>query len=115
MKIIYNNILPKKGYIAINIIGILFARKEHRPLAGWMINHESIHTKQIFEMLVIFFYLWYVVEWLIRFIQYRDAKTAYLNISFEREAYRNQYNPDYIQSRKMFYFVRYLREKQSAI
>nr|DAU35071.1 MAG TPA: hypothetical protein [Caudoviricetes sp.] len=33
------------------------------------------------------FYLWYIIEYLIRLIMYRDTKLAYKNISFEREAY----------------------------
>lgn len=30
MNVIYNSIIPFKGYIAINIFGILFARKEYK-------------------------------------------------------------------------------------
>ena len=39
------------------------------------------------ELLYIFFYLWYAVEYLIRLIIYRNTKLAYKNVSFEREAY----------------------------
>ncbi|MBK5721376.1 hypothetical protein JGH11_10875 [Dysgonomonas sp. Marseille-P4677] len=105
MKIIYNNILPFKGYIAINICGILFARRECKPLVDWMINHERIHTRQIMELFVVFFYLWYVIEWIIGVIRYRDKKQAYLNISFEREAYKNQFNLDYLKQRKPYSFT----------
>lgn len=31
---------------------------------------------------------------------YRDTKLAYKNISFEREAYQNQSNLDYLSNRK---------------
>lgn len=31
MKIIYNDIIPFKGYKAINLFGIVFARKSARP------------------------------------------------------------------------------------
>lgn len=33
MKIIYNDIIPFKGYKAINLFGIVFARKSGRPLS----------------------------------------------------------------------------------
>lgn len=33
MKIIYNDIIPFKGYKAINLFGIVFARKSARPLS----------------------------------------------------------------------------------
>ncbi len=108
MKIIYNKILPPAGFAAINICGILFARSTARPLKDYIVRHESIHTRQIIELLVVFFYLWYGIEWVVRLIQYRNAHTAYRNISFEREAYANQYNVDYLTSRKCYGFIRYL-------
>ena len=45
MKIIYNNIIPFKGYLAINLFGFLFVRKDvNRQLNAFDINHEKIHT-----------------------------------------------------------------------
>ena len=61
MKIVYNNILPVKGFAAMNLFGIIFARNEYKPLARRIQNHEAIHTVQMKEMLYIFFYLWYLV------------------------------------------------------
>jgi len=102
MKIIYNSILPIKGYIAINLFSLVFVRKEKKPISERIINHESIHTAQGKELLWIFFYLWYVIEWIIRLIQYRNRKKAYRNISFEREAYANDLNLDYLKTRKRY-------------
>lgn len=49
MKIIYNDILPIKGHIAINIFGLILARKKmkHYPdfVKNVIINHELIHTE----------------------------------------------------------------------
>jgi hypothetical protein len=59
-------------------------------------------------MLVIPFFLWYGLEYLIRFIQYRDWKTAYLNISFEREAYQNEKNLHYLKLRSFWDFIKFL-------
>lgn len=112
MKIIYNKNFPFKGYIAINICGLIFARSEYKPLKAKSKQHEAIHTCQIIELCVIFFYLWYGVEWLVRYIQYRNAKTAYYNISFEREAYTNAGKENYLTSRKRWAWCEYLKEKK---
>lgn len=108
MKVIYTKCLPIKGYIAINLFGFIFARKEFKPLSRITENHERIHTAQIRELLFVFFYLWYGIEWLVRLFQYRDSKVAYLNISFEREAYRNQNNLGYLKARKKYRNLKYL-------
>ena len=106
MKIIINNIIPFKGFKCINLFGILFCRKQLNKID---INHETIHTKQMQELLYIFFYLWYIIEYLIRLIIYRNTKLAYKNIPFEREAYQNQYNLDYLSNRKHYNWLNYLR------
>ena len=61
MKIIRNNIIPFKGFKAINLFGILFVRG-NAELSDEVINHESIHTAQMKEMLYIPFYIWYVKD-----------------------------------------------------
>lgn len=109
MKIIYNNHLPPKGYAAIIICGVIFARKDCKPLKGYILQHEAIHAKQMHELLIVFFYLWYVIEWVIRLIQYRNRKEAYRNISFEREAYANESNKNYLNDRKLYTFIHYLK------
>lgn len=62
MKIIYNKIIPFKGFKAINLFGFLFTRK--RNLLDVDINHEAIHTEQMKELLYIGFYILYFAEWL---------------------------------------------------
>ena len=85
MKIIYNNIIPFKGYLAINLFGVLFVRKDIKThLNEEAINHESIHSKQMKEMLWIPFYIWYALEWMIKFCIYCDSHMAYRRISFEK-------------------------------
>ena len=106
MKIIINNILPPKGFKCINLFGILFCR---RMLNKIDINHETIHTKQGQELLWIGFYLWYIIEYLIRLVIYRDTWMAYKNISFEREAYSNQSNLSYLNRRKHYSWFKYIK------
>lgn len=70
-----------------------------------MLNHEKIHTAQMKELFYVGFYLWYFVEWLIRWCT--NPKTAYRSISFESEAYSNQNNMNYLEHRERFSFWKY--------
>jgi hypothetical protein len=72
-----------------------------------LINHERIHLRQQLELGILLFYLWYVIEYGIRRIQYRDHYTAYRNISFEREAFANDQNLTYLKTRSFWEFWRY--------
>ncbi|NDV78140.1 hypothetical protein [Dysgonomonas sp. 511] len=111
MKIIYSKHFPPKGFGAINLFGLIIARKEYGRLTSVEKDHELIHTRQMLEMLIIPFYLSYVAEWLIRWIQYGDKYKAYLNISYEREAYRNMHDPSYLKKRKLYSFIHYYRKE----
>lgn len=73
-----------------------------------MINHEKIHLRQQIELLWIFFFIWYGIEFLIRLIQYKDFMKAYSNISFEREAYKNENHFSYLKKRRIWSFLCYL-------
>ena len=72
-------------------------------------THERIHLKQELECLLIGYALWYFIEYLIRRIQYRNHKDAYYNISFEREAYANQKNSNYLDDRKKYAWLNYIK------
>lgn len=105
MKVIYNNILPVKGFSAINIFGILFVR-EGVVVTNHLLNHERIHTAQMRELLYIFFYVLYVIEWISKMFKY--SLNSYYNISFEREAYANELNFDYLNKRKFWAWIKYV-------
>lgn len=96
MKIIYNNIIPFKGFLAINLFGVLFVRGTYRDLNATVLNHERIHTAQMKELWYIPFYILYLLEWLYRLTQ---KGNAYRNISFEREAYANEGDMNYLEKR----------------
>lgn len=104
MKIIYSNIIPFRGFKAINLFGILFVRKGCK-MSDTDINHETIHTAQMKEMGYVFFYLWYLIEWIVRLFK---KGNAYRNISFEREAYDNQSWLIYPSVRIPFAWIDYL-------
>jgi hypothetical protein len=62
----------------------------------------------MWELLVVGFYLWYFVEWTLRLLM---AGNAYRNLSFEREAYGNQDNENYLTTRKPFAWIKYVKGK----
>lgn len=64
-----------------------------------LINHERIHLRQQLELLVIPFYIWYLIEY---------YKKGYMNVSFEKEAYANDKDLNYLKKRSIFAFRKYL-------
>lgn len=108
--IIRNKLIPFKGYCAINLFGIIFARKGAK-VSKATINHEGIHTAQMKEMLFVFFYLWYIVEYLIRLIIYWNHSRAYTLISFEQEAYDHERESNYLKQRDHYSWWQYLVRK----
>ena len=63
------------------------------------INHERIHIRQQIEMLVIPFYLLYIFWQITR---------GYKNNPFEIEAFDNDDNLDYLKSRKLYSWTKYI-------
>lgn len=105
MRVVINRIIPFPGYIAINLFGVVFVREDYwnamsETSKATTLNHEAIHTAQMKELLYVFFYIIYFFEWLWRLIFHPD--TAYRGISFEREAYANQLDKDYLKTRKHY-------------
>ena len=73
-------------------------------------RHAYIHIEQQKECLWIFFFLIYAVEFLIKFLFKWNIEKAYRNISFEREAYTNQADKNYLKNRKRFAWIKYIYE-----
>ena len=90
-----------------------FILLKHKELKNDVVvmNHERIHLRQQIEMLWIFFFLWYFIEFIIHFIRLKDLDKAYLNISFEKEAYYNQDDLLYLKNRKFWNFSNYIQTK----
>ena len=84
---------------------ILVRRRTSNPT---LINHERIHLRQQLEMLIVPFYIWYVLEYLILLLHFRNHYLAYRFISFEREAFLHELRPDYLRKRSFWAFLRYV-------
>ena len=101
MKIIYNKIIPFKGYQAINLFGTLFVRKGV-TVTDTLLNHEKIHSAQMKQSGAILFYIYYICEWIKNLFKYKNAKAAHRNISFEKEAYEHENDLTYLDHRPAF-------------
>ena len=108
--IIRNDIIPFRGYKAIALWPFIFVR-DQVPFDEVDENHERIHLRQQIELLVLFFYLLYLVFWIYNLFKYRDGKTAYRMIPFEREAYSHEDDPMYLSERKLWAWARMKSEK----
>ena len=107
MKVVKNRFIPPIGFAYVNLFGVLFTRRD-RLISSVELNHEQIHTEQMKEMLYVFFYLWYLIEWFVRLIMLRDSHKDYRAISFEQEAYTNQYDLTYLEGRKRYSWLTYV-------
>lgn len=111
MIVVRNRFLPFPGFYAINILGIIFVRKDlnvpgtlSRKDYEQLLLHEYIHSLQMRELLFLPFYLLYGLEWMFRLCQHRHLGQAYRSISFEREAYAHQHDVHYPRRRRRFAF-----------
>ena len=102
MKIIYNDSFLKFFRIGgITLYPFIFLRNKYKNNKK-ILNHEKIHIEQQKELLIIGFYIWYLLEWIVRIFM---KGNAYKNIRFEKEAYSNADNLDYLKTRKKYNWI----------
>jgi hypothetical protein len=107
MILVFRFLVPR-GYAGISIFPFIFLSATALKFRKTFINHEKIHLRQQLELLVIPFYIWYVLEFFIRLLYYRNWHLAYVNISFEREAYAKELDLEYLKHRRFWSFLKYL-------
>lgn len=129
--IIYTTFLPK-GISGMSLYPfILLRHRDESRRAEIILRHERIHQKQQEEILVVAlpfvacaafclthwlwlallvnpFYIWYGAEYLIYRLRRYDHQSAYLSISFEQEAFDNQFDESYLRFRDNFAHLNYL-------
>lgn len=140
-KIIYNSKLAHAtlwaNFTTITLTAFVFTIYEsEKEMPQCVRNHECTHARQWTEMfllsgliiwlvslfveispwiylLAVFaFYLWYVIEWLVRLII--NGKQAYKYISFEQEARAAQYDANYLENSNYFSWVKYYFRKNNV-
>lgn len=73
-----------------------------------LINHEKIHFYQQLELLILPFYILYSINYLVNLYKYKNHSKAYFNISFEKEAYANELDMNYLKNRRLYSWFKYL-------
>ncbi len=108
MIIFHLHLLKNTKIRGITIFPFVFLRSAKDKRDKTLINHEMIHIRQQMEMLIIFFYIWYLAEFFYWYLRLNDADLAYRYISFEREAYAMEDDLNYLRKRKIFSFWKYI-------
>lgn len=133
-KIFYNSWIAKhllfKGYSTITLTAFVCTKLSEEEMPQSIKNHECVHARQWVEMFVIgwfavfvmqilfnasewlyvlpflAFYLWYVIEVLIKSILLR--KNAYHEVSFEIEAKLSENDNSYLENSGYFEWIKFL-------
>lgn len=108
MIIVCQKLLKNTKINGITLYPFVFIKNPEDKKNRVLINHEKIHLRQQLELLIIFFYLAYLVEYYYHLLRLKNPYKAYLAISFEREAYANEHDLNYLKKRKMWGFWKYL-------
>jgi len=88
---------------AITIGPLVFSRGE---MSDTTKNHEAIHWQQYIETGIFGFIILYYSFYLWNFLRYRDGQIAYYEIPFEKEAYDNDDNMNYLNERKRWSWIK---------
>lgn len=123
-------------YTAVTLLYNSFFKKDEDEYSMDDINHECIHQVQQMECSVMglalglvlcglfnlslwwiiilglgFFYIWYGIEYLIIlcFAKWNKQNERYHDVSFEEEAHNNDGDWDYLEDRKPFAWIKYIK------
>ncbi len=106
MILIVSKILVPKGYRAMTLFPFVFVCEKDAQNDLVLLNHERIHWVQQRELLLVGFFIWYVLDYLLQLLKYKNHSLAYRNIVFEREAYLHENNLEYLASRTFWGFLK---------
>jgi len=104
--IVFKYLIPN-GYRGMAVFPFVILRDRADAQNAVLINHEKIHLRQQLELLVLPFFAWYLADYMVKLIRYRDKNKAYRDIVFEHEAYANEKDLDYLKSRPFWKFLKY--------
>jgi hypothetical protein len=107
MFLVVSRFLIPKGYRGMTVFPFVVVGTAADREDAVLVNHERIHLRQQLELLILPFFVWYGIDFLVKWLRYRDWNAAYRNIIFEREAYANEKDPDYLKSRSFWKFMEY--------
>jgi hypothetical protein len=102
--IVHLPFLPAAGMAIFPFVLVKYSELKHDRQ---IINHELIHLRQQIELLIIPFFIFYILNYLINLLLYKNHALAYRNIVFEREAYGNDSDYKYLKNRRFSSWVKY--------
>ncbi|MBK8600675.1 MAG: hypothetical protein IPN80_09095 [Flavobacterium sp.] len=108
MILIVSKYLIPKGFRGLTVFPFVVVRDRNAQDYLVLMNHERIHLRQQLELLVLPFFVIYGLDYLVKLLRYRDKDVAYRNVVFEREAYQNENDLDYLKSRSFWRFLKYV-------
>jgi hypothetical protein len=88
---------------AVTVFPFIYTKNNNTPKN--VLNHELIHYEQYKETLIIGFPIILCINFLINCLYYCDRNIAYRKLLFEREAYENMNNYDYLKYRKRYSWI----------
>jgi hypothetical protein len=94
-------------YTGMAVFPFIFFR--HLHATDRLLQHERIHLRQQLETGILPFYLWYLMEYIVGRLRGQNHMAAYMRISFEREAFSHESDPDYLSHRRVWAFLDYLK------
>jgi len=85
--------------VAITLGPIVISRGEMSEVVK---RHETIHFQQYLELAFIGFPILYLGWWALNLLKDQSGQDAYFNIPFEKEAYGNDEDENYLENRKRY-------------
>ena len=107
MIILASLILKNTKINALTLFPFILVRERKDFKDRVLLHHEKIHLRQQLELLVVLFYVWYVLEFYYHWFRLRNRELAYRSISFEKEAYANERDSQYLSKRTFWQFLKY--------
>lgn len=104
-KVIHVPVLKVDG---MALFPFILVRKAEHKTDPHLIRHEKIHLVQQLELLVVPFYILYLLHYTVNLVRYRRHDRAYREIVFEKEAYAMDGRPDYLKSRRLWAWIKFL-------
>ena len=101
------SLLTGKFAVSITLWPFIILRSPHQVHDCVLINHERIHLRQQVELLLLFFYIWYGLEYIYHRLNKHNHLSAYHKLCFEKEAFANESNQDYLKNRRIFSYLQY--------
>lgn len=101
-------VVPYLKVDAMALFPFILIRRKEMVNDEVLLRHETIHLKQEAELLILPFYVLYLINYLINRFKHKTHHEAYMNICFEREAYANESDIAYLNTRKLWAWCKYI-------